>query len=107
VFRSNTLNILTRSYLSSHLLAVLAQLKPTPNKTNLAAQSIYIYIYDSRSNKNQKTNKTKLRESIRNMNKTEDSNKNKNKSMQNDEKKPKYVGYDENKLQEMKTTKRK
>jgi esterase/lipase len=27
--------------------------------------------------------------------------------MQNDEKKPKYVGYDENKLQEMKTTKRK
>jgi hypothetical protein len=41
------------------------------------------------------------------MNKTEDSNKNKNKSMKNDEKKPKYVGYDENKLQEMKTTKRK
>jgi hypothetical protein len=50
VFRSNTLNILTRSHLSSHLLAVLAKLKPTPNRTNLAAQSKYIY--DSRSNKN-------------------------------------------------------
>ena len=42
---SNTLNILTRSHLSSHFFAVLAQLKPTPNRTNLVAQSIYIYIY--------------------------------------------------------------
>jgi hypothetical protein len=55
-FRSNTLNILTCSHLSSH---PLAELKPTPNITNLAAQSKYIY--DSRSNKNQKTSKTKLR----------------------------------------------
>jgi hypothetical protein len=38
------------------------------------------------------------------MNETEDSNKNRNKNMQNDETTPKYVGYDENKLQEMKTT---
>jgi len=43
-------------------------------------------------------------EFIRNMNETEDSNKNRNKNMQNDETTPKYVGYDENKLQEMKTT---
>jgi len=42
VFRSNTLNILTRSHLWSHLLA---QLQPTPNKTNLAAQSKYKYIW--------------------------------------------------------------
>jgi hypothetical protein len=41
VFRSNTQ---TRSHLSSNLLAVLAQLQPTPNKTNLAAQSKYKYI---------------------------------------------------------------
>ena len=54
VFRSNTLNILTRSHLSSHPLAVL---KPTPNKTNLTVQSKCIY--DSRSNKNQKTDKNK------------------------------------------------
>ena len=46
-------------------------------------------------------------ESIRNMNETEDSNKNRNRKMQNDETTPKYVGYDENKLQEMKKTKRK
>jgi len=46
-------------------------------------------------------------ESIRNMNETEDSNKNRNKNMQNDETTPKYVGYDENKLQETKTTERK
>jgi len=46
-------------------------------------------------------------ESIRNMNEIEDSNKNRNKNMQNDETTPKYVGYDENKLQEMKTTERK
>jgi len=39
-------------------------------------------------------------ESIRNMNETEDSNKNKNKNMQNDATTTKYVGYDENKLQE-------
>jgi hypothetical protein len=41
------------------------------------------------------------------MNETEDSNKNRNKNMQNDETTPKYVGYDENKLQETKTTERK
>jgi len=46
-------------------------------------------------------------ESIWNMNETEDSNKNRNRKMQNDETTPKYVGYDENKLQEMKKTKRK
>ena len=46
-------------------------------------------------------------ESIRNINETEDSNKNRNQNMKNDEKTPKYVGYDENKLQEMKTTERK
>jgi len=46
-------------------------------------------------------------ESIRNMNETEDSKKNRNKNMQNDETTPKYVGYDENKLQVMKTTERK
>jgi hypothetical protein len=46
-------------------------------------------------------------ESIRNMNETKDSNKKRNKNMQNDETTPKYVGYDENKLQEMKTTERK
>jgi len=45
--------------------------------------------------------------SIRNMNETEDSNKNINKNMQNDGTTPKYVGYDENNLQEMKTTERK
>jgi len=38
------------------------------------------------------------------MNETKDSNKNRNKDMENDEKTPKYVAYDENKLQEMKTT---
>jgi hypothetical protein len=41
------------------------------------------------------------------MNETEDSNKNRNKNMQNDETTPKYVEYDENKLQEMKTIERK
>jgi hypothetical protein len=41
------------------------------------------------------------------MNETEDSKKNRNKNMQNDETAPKYVGYDENKLHEMKTTERK
>jgi hypothetical protein len=40
VFWSNTLNILKRSHLSSHFLAVLAELKPTPNRTNLAADTI-------------------------------------------------------------------
>jgi hypothetical protein len=43
-------------------------------------------------------------EFIQNMNETEDSNKNRNKNMQNNETTPKYVGYDENKLQETKTT---
>jgi len=110
---AQTLLISSRSHLSSHLLAVLAQLQPTPNKTNLAAQSKYIYIYicDSRSNKN-KQNETAMivsrvaSEFIRNMNETEDSNKNRNKNIQNDETTPKYVGYDENKLQETKTTER-
>ena len=50
--------------------------------------------------------------SIRNMNETEDSNKKtgikkQKQNMKNDETTPKYVGYDENKLQEMKTTERK
>jgi hypothetical protein len=40
------------------------------------------------------------------MNETEDSNKKRNKKLQNDETTPKYVGYDENKLQELKTTER-
>jgi len=38
------------------------------------------------------------------MNETEDLNENSNKNMQNHETTPKYVGYDENKLQETKTT---
>jgi hypothetical protein len=92
---------------------VLAELKPTPNRTNLAAQSKCIY--DSRSNKNKKTkqNKTAMivsrvaSESIRNMNETEDTNKNINKICKNDETAPKYVGYVEEILQEMKITKRK
>ena len=80
--RSNSLNILTISHLSSHLLAILAELKPTPNRTNWATQ----HIYDSRSNKNKK-NKQKWNwmivsrvesKSIRNTNETEDSNKNRN-----------------------------
>ena len=56
------------------------KLKQTPYKTNLAAQSKYIYIYDSRGNKNKK-NKTAMivsqvaSEPIRNMNEIEDSNK--------------------------------
>jgi hypothetical protein len=52
VFRSNTLNILTRSHLSSHLLVVLAKLKPTPNKTNSVAQSKYIYIPEKQAKQN-------------------------------------------------------
>ena len=43
-------------------------------------------------------------ESVRNMNETKDLNKNRNKNIQNDETTPKYVGYVENILQEMKTT---
>jgi len=43
-------------------------------------------------------------ESIRNMNETEDSNKKQKRNMKNNETTPRYVGYDENKLQEMKTT---
>jgi len=43
-------------------------------------------------------------ESILNMNETEHLNENSNKNMQNHETTPKYVGYDENKLQETKTT---
>jgi hypothetical protein len=40
VFCSNTLNILKRSHLSSHFLAILTELKPAPNRTNLAADTI-------------------------------------------------------------------
>jgi hypothetical protein len=40
----------------SHLLALLAELKPTPNRTNLSS-TIQICIYHSRSNKNEKTSK--------------------------------------------------
>jgi len=36
--------LLISSHLSSHLLAILAKLKPTPNRTNLVAQSKYIYM---------------------------------------------------------------
>jgi len=43
-------------------------------------------------------------ESIRNMNETEDSNKKQKQNMKNNQTIPKYVGYDENKLQEIKTT---
>jgi len=46
-------------------------------------------------------------ESIQDMNENEDSNKNRNKNRQNDETTPKYIGYDENNLQETKTTERK
>jgi hypothetical protein len=46
-------------------------------------------------------------ESIRNLNEIEDLNKNRNEICKNDETTPKYVGYVENKLQEMKTTERK
>jgi hypothetical protein len=41
------------------------------------------------------------------MNKTEDSNKNRNEICKDDETTPKYVGYVENILQEMKTTEKK
>ena len=43
-------------------------------------------------------------EFIRNMNEIEDSNKKQKQNMKNDETTPRYVGYDENKLQETKTT---
>jgi len=43
-------------------------------------------------------------ESIRNMNETEDSNKKQKQNMKNNQTIPRYVGYDENKLQEIKTT---
>ena len=43
-------------------------------------------------------------ESIWNTNETEDSNKNINKIWKNDETTPRYVGYVQNILQEMKTT---
>ena len=46
-------------------------------------------------------------ESIRNMNETEDSNKKQKQDMKNNETTPRYVGCDENKLQETKTTERK
>jgi len=74
---------------------------------------IYIYTTQEAIKPENKQNKTAMivsrvaSESIRNMNETENSNKNRNKNIQNDETTPKYVGYDENKLQEMKTTERK
>ena len=46
-------------------------------------------------------------EFIRNMNKTEDSNKNRNEICKDDKTAPKYVGYVEKILQEMKTIERK
>jgi hypothetical protein len=69
-------------------------------------------MYDSRSNKNQKTSKNKTAmivsqvasEPIQNMNETEDSNSNRNKICKIDETTPKYVG---NIQQEMKTIERK
>jgi hypothetical protein len=85
--------------LSSHLLG--------------SAIQIYIYITQEAIKLENKQNKTAMiisqvaSESIRNMNETEDSNKKRNKNTQNDETTPKYVGYDENKLQEMKTKARK
>ena len=45
-------------------------------------------------------------ESIRNMNETEDSKKKQKRNMKNNETTPRYVGYDENKLQETKTIER-
>jgi hypothetical protein len=36
--------LLISSHLFSLLLAVLAELKPTPNRTNLAVQSKYVYL---------------------------------------------------------------
>jgi hypothetical protein len=60
MFRSNTFNILTISHLLSHLLIVLAELKPTPNRTNLAAQSKYVYMTQE-AIKTRKQAKTKLR----------------------------------------------
>jgi hypothetical protein len=82
-FCSNNLNIFTRSHVSSHFLTVLAELKPTPNRTNLAAQSKYVYMTQE-AIKTRKTSKNETAmivsrvaiESIRNMNETEDSNKN-------------------------------
>jgi hypothetical protein len=105
VFRSNTLNIL------KPLISPSWGCCATVNKTNLAAQYIYIYIYP-RSNKNQKTSKNKTAmivsqvasKPIRNMNETEDSNSNRNKICKIDETTPKYVG---NIQQEMKTIERK
>jgi hypothetical protein len=60
VFRSNTHNILTISHLLSHLLSVLAKLKPTSNRTNLAAQSKFVYMTQE-AIKTRKQAKTKLR----------------------------------------------
>jgi hypothetical protein len=60
VFFLNTLNILTISRLLSHLLAVLAKLKPTPNRTNLAAQFKFVYMTQE-AIKTRKQAKTKLR----------------------------------------------
>jgi hypothetical protein len=56
-FAQTLFNILTRSHLLSHLLA---ELKPTPNRTNLAAQSKYLYMA-LEAIKSKKQAKTKLR----------------------------------------------
>jgi hypothetical protein len=114
VFHSNTLNILTHSHLSSHLLAVLAELKTTPIRTNLSSV-IQICIYDSRSNKSHKTSKNKTvmivsrvaSKSIQNMNETEDSNKNRNEMCKMMKQHANIFGYVETILQETRTTERK
>ena len=79
VFRSNILNILP-----SHFFAVLLKLKPTPNSTNLAVQSKYVYMTQEaiKTRKQAKQNYDDslaiANESIQNMNETEDLNKNRN-----------------------------
>ena len=79
----------------------------------MAAQSKYVYTTQEAIKPENKQNKTAMivsrvaSESIRNMYKTEDSNKNRNEICKDDETAPKYVGYVENILQEMKTTERK
>jgi len=64
----------------SHLLAVLAELKPTPNR--IAAQSKFVYMQEAiKTRKKKSKNKITMivlrvaNESIRNTNETEDSNK--------------------------------
>jgi len=83
------------------------ELKPKPNKTNLAAQSKYMTQEAVKTKKQAKQNcddsLARASESIRNMNEIEDSNKKTETKYKKNETTPRYVGYDENKLQEMKT----